>query len=263
MPFLVYSLKDVASTNAAEALKKEFELEEDGEWEGLRIFRNKKLQMLELKEHHVHADYLDKLETDLIIMLSRHFSAQGVPCLTSHPTGNWGNEAKIGGKPKQLSTASPVAMAKVLVTLKKNNKTDIPVTYEATHHGPLLKTPLVYAELGGNEQTWLNKNYARLLSRSVVESMEDDELVFDKIAFGIGGLHYEDRFAKLAFEGKYAFGHMMSKHYVTETDMIGQAIERCSPKPEIAVIEWKSIKGEVRDRTLKKLEELGLDYVKI
>jgi D-aminoacyl-tRNA deacylase len=153
-------------------------------------------------------------------------------------------------------------MARIINAMKKNNKSDVPVTYEATHHGPLLKTPSLYAEIGGTDEVRNSREFAELLARSVFESL-NDEVHYDKVAVGLGGLHYSDRFAKLTFNGKYIFSHIMPRHYVQNINMISQGIERSVPKAEIGLIDWKSIKAEEREGIIKKLNELGIDHEKI
>lgn len=262
MATIVYSIPNKVSLDAADAMKRIAGFQETEPVEGMRRFKFDKLELIEIKEMHLNADFLDKLNREYIIFLSSHGSAKNIPCFTAHPEGNWNGEAKLGGKPKELAFAAPVQMQKVLAAMAKGNKTEIPVTYEATHHGPLLKTPSLFAEVGGNDETRGHSGHLEFLARSVLDSFDMD-VGYEKVAFGIGGLHYSDRFAKLAVSGKYAFGHIMSKHHVDNIDMIPQAIERSSPKPEVAVIDWKSLYAEQREKAINKLNEAGLDYAKI
>lgn len=262
MTLIVYSLKDEVSTRAAEALKKIAPFEETKPLNGMRHFFCDGVGLLEIKESHLNAEFLDKLAADCIIFLSKHSSSKEVPAFTVHPEGNWTTEAKLGGKPKELSVAAPVQMLQVLSSMQNANQTGVQVTYEATHHGPLLKTPSLYAEIGGNDSVRSNPEYIKFLANSVLSSLTN-EVGYEKIALGIGGLHYADRFAKRALEGKYAFAHIMSRHNVDNVDMIGQALTRSSLKTEVAVIDWKSITDFQRQNVIKKLEEFGIDYYKI
>ncbi len=263
MPFIVYTPLDTVSASIAASLKEFVKFEEVEKIGGMRHFKHGEVDLLELNTIHLNADFLDEyLSTDVIIFLSRHGSIKNIPALTVHPEGNWGNEAKLGGKPSELSVSSPIYMARILNALKKNNKSDVPVTYEATHHGPLLKTPSLYAEIGGTEEIRGSKEFADLLARSVFGSL-GDEVSYDKVAIGLGGLHYSDRFAKLTFSGKYIFSHIMPRHYVENINMISQGIERSVLKAEIGLIDWKSLKAKEREGITKKLSELGLDYEKI
>jgi D-aminoacyl-tRNA deacylase len=263
MPFIVYAPMDTVSASIAASLKRMAKFEEAEKLGGMRHFRNGNVDLLELNTIHLNADFLDDyVSTDVIIFLSRHGSIKNIPALTVHPEGNWGNDAKLGGKPSELSTSSPLYMARVMNALKRNNKSEIPVTYEATHHGPLLKTPSLYAEIGGTDEIRNSEDFAALLAKSVFESL-DDEVHYEKVAVGLGGLHYSDRFAKLTFNGKYIFSHIMPRHHVQNVNMIPQAIERSVPKAEIGLIDWKSLKAEERLSITKKLNELGLEYEKI
>ncbi len=261
--FIVYSTQDEVSRNSAAALMAQESLREAQPIGGMRHFLMGHTDVLELGTRHLDSDFLDStVSTDCIIFLSRHSSTAGVPAFTVHPEGNWSAEAKIGGRPRTLSVASPPWMLRVLSSMKRNNTTGIPVTYEATHHGPLLSTPSLYAEIGGNQDVWADKGLASVLSRSVVEAI-DTEVAYDKVALGIGGLHYADKFTRLALEGKFAFGHIMPKYYAGEVGMIEQAISRSIPRPDVAAIEWKSLKSNQRDVIIAKLDELGLDHVRV
>lgn len=263
MPFIVYAPIDTVSASIAASLKELVEFEHAEAIGGMKHFRHGNVDLLELNTIHLNADFLDNyVKTDVIIFLSRHGSIKNLPALTVHPEGNWGNEAKLGGKPNELSASSPLHMARVLNAMKRNNKSEVPVVYEATHHGPLLTTPSLYAEIGGTEEIRNSKEFASLLANSVFGSL-DDEVQYNKVAVGIGGLHYADRFSRLTFEGRYVFSHIMPRHYADRVDMLSQAIERSVPKAEVGLIDWKSLKADERTGIIKKLDELGLDYEKV
>ena len=101
-----------------------------------------------------------------------------------------------------------------------------------------------------------------MLADSVLEAVEIKP-EYKKIAVGIGSGHYAAKFTKLALKGEYAFSHMMPKYYGNEFEMLGQAVERSKPKAEVAVIEWKGLKSEARQRILAKLNSLGIDFVRV
>jgi D-aminoacyl-tRNA deacylase len=263
MVFVVYSPIDPVSVNAAEAMKSLLKFEDADPIGGMKHLKCGNIDFIELNTIHLYADFLDDyIKNDTIIFLSRHGSIKNIAAFTVHPEGNWTNEAKLGGKPNELAVSSPIQMAKVLHAMKKNNKSDIPVIYEATHHGPLLNTPSLYAEIGGTQEIRDSKDHANFLAKSVADSV-DQEISYDKVAVGLGGLHYADRFAKLTIENKYIFSHIMPRHYIENVDMIKQGVERSVPKAEIGIIDWKSLKAEQREKVIGKLNELGLDYEKI
>jgi D-aminoacyl-tRNA deacylase len=264
MPCLVYSTLDIASSNIAEAVKVRMDFEETKPIGGFRHFSSEHIDMIEMGSGLVNADSIDKtIGTDFIVFMSRHSSAKGIATFTTHAEGNWSDEAEFGGRPKALSMASPVNMLSMLGAMEEANTTEIPVMYEATHHGPLLDTPSFFVELGGNEETIRDKRYAEVVAESIVGMLHRGPGEYEKLALGIGGTHYPEKFTKLALEGKYAFAHMMPRYQIDNVDMLQKAIERSDAEVEVAVIEWKSIKAADRDKIIGRLGELGLDYERV
>lgn len=203
-------------------------------------------------------------EADLVIFLSRHKSSSGNLSFTTHPLGNWGENADVGGRPRSLSPAAPIEMLALLQCMERNNDIGFDVTYEATHHGPLIDRPVLFAEFGGPEPDTMElEKPAEILARSVYESLSDSRPEFDKVALGIGCPHYPSRFTRLALAGKYAFSHIMPNYAVANVEMIPVALKRSTPEPEVAVIEWKGIKSADRESVIKCLEDSGLDYVRV
>lgn len=262
--FMVYFVycSETASTNIAGALKRALDLREVNNFHGLHCFENKDVKMIDIKDPLIHAESLDGILDGLVVFLSRHTSTKGIPAFTVHSEGNWTEDVTLGGRPKELSVCSPVNMLKVISAINSVNKTDIQVTYEATHHGPFTNCPSFFVELGGNTETINSKNHAELIADALAKSLDMD-VNYDKIAIGIGGMHYSDKFTKLALSGKYAFAHIMPKYQVKNVDMLDKAFSRSDRKPELAVIEWKSIKAVDRETITRELNVLGIDYAKV
>jgi len=272
MTFIVYAKEDPASYNTATVIRNVLGFEEADRIKGMLHWQHDKLDMLELGmepfggEHNpaLNAGFLGNLlNTELIIFLSKHSSVTGTRSFTVHAEGNWSVDNKLGGEPKQLSVAAPVTMLSVLTELSKLNVSDVEVTYEATHHGPLLKTPSLFVELGGNEDTIKDAGLAKMLAMAVVDALEKSNQSYKNVAFGIGGLHYSRKFTQSALNGEYAFAHIIPKYCVKEVDMLDQAFERSNIKPEVAVIEWKSVNSLDRTRIINKLNEMGIEYARI
>jgi D-aminoacyl-tRNA deacylase len=261
MIYFAYSA-ETASLNIAQALRGFLGLEEREDFHGLKCFGGNGILMLEVGGRLINADFLDAFVDAPLIFLSRHSSSMGIPAFTVHAEGNWSSEASLGGRPKMLSVSSPVGMLKALRTIKAINNTDLDVTYEATHHGPLINSPSFFVELGGNEDVINNAEHAKLLADAVARSIDADA-GYGKIAVGFGGMHYPRKFTALALDGKYAFSHIMSKHHIGNTDMIEHAFARSDIPAEIAVIEWKGIKSAEREVIIRELARLGIDYAKV
>jgi D-aminoacyl-tRNA deacylase len=179
---------------------------------------------------------------------------------TLHSEGNWSDEAIAGGKPKELSVSSPDSLQGLLKSVKKNNDTDIPVVYEATHHGPLLETPSLFFEFGGGATE--NQKPYEIMAKALSDWLEEPPDSCEKIAFGIGGGHYPEKFTKLSLESKYSFSHIMPKYHA-DVDMVKKGLSRASAPAECALIDWKGIKSAERDAIVKRLEELGIDHVRL
>jgi len=261
MPFIVYSELNTTSSMIGRAILGAEDFEEVGKISGFRHFRWGKVELLAVDRNILETDFLDQIiKTDLIIFPCSHKSAKEVASFTAHAEGNWTGEAKLGGQPRQLSFSSPQMMHKVLSILSKNNSTSLPVIYEATHHGPLLKTPSMFVEVGGSREALESVEYCTFVAKSIIDALSSGPETGTTPVLGIGGMHYADKFTRMALEKGYAFSHIMPKYYVNETDMISQAVERSSERPEKAVIEWKSIKSDERQRVIANLEDLGIGY---
>lgn len=261
MVWLVYSKTQRTSCNIAEALKAQRGFEEAGARGGMRVFSSGNDHMLETEAEIVDVDVSSIVGNDITVFLSKHSSAKGIGAYTVHAMGNWSDEALLGGTPKSLSTAEPAGMLSVLSAMGKENA-GLRFEYEATHHGPLTSAPSFFAELGGNEDIIENVRLAETLARSIGRFLDVENAEFGKVAIGIGGTHYPERFTRLALAGSYAFGHIMPKYNIHE-DMLRQAVERSNPRAEVAVIEWKSIGADQRARVIRELDSLGVDYERV
>jgi D-aminoacyl-tRNA deacylase len=229
---------------------------------GKRHFGGGRIEAVELDRLPIYEEGLDSLvKADLFIFLSRHRSSMGVASFTVHPLGNWAPSSEAGGRPRMLSVAAPWQMRNMLAQIDGGNGTGVPVTYEATHHGPLLETPSFFVEVGGSDG--ITERHYDHLARSVCDFVSSDHENVGRVAVAIGGTHYPEKFTKLALEGKYSFCHIMPRHSCMYADMLQMGIQRSAPAAECAVIDWKGIAAPQREAAIKKLGELGVDYVRV
>jgi D-aminoacyl-tRNA deacylase len=215
--------------------------------------------MITINDRKINHEKLDDevkekldLEFEHIIFISRHTSKTGNPTLTVHPIGNYG-AADFGGKSKTLVDASPVLMTQLLRNLKKNAKLAKlyhKVCFEVTHHGPYLKTPTLFVEVGSNEEEWKKIKPARIVAKSVIELLEsyiNNELFIEKspVIIGLGGGHYAPRFTDVALEKKVSFGHMIPMYHIEggniDEEMVEKALKK-SPHANGVYIHKKSMK---------------------
>jgi D-aminoacyl-tRNA deacylase len=173
--------------------------------------------------HHIVDDTLDSsLPASLladrvpIVFPSIHRSEQEIPCFTVHPLGNTGPLAEVGGRPTSLVPVPSRLMVNALRRLADAKPTTgLPATYEATHHGPWLRNPAFFAEIGFDPTSGPPPEAIRMLAKTLLELTEDPD---DRVAVGIGGGHYVPHFTDLALRRRWAFGHLVSRHALDGLD---------------------------------------------
>jgi D-aminoacyl-tRNA deacylase len=198
---LINSRQDKAGVNIRHHTE---ELLDTGTKEGM-LAQDITWQFMEVEERLIHAEHIDaKLDADLMIFLSRHYSVNPVPVLTVHVTGNFGT-ADVGGEPRTLAPAAPHMMQATLRALSKHCPEGYRVSYEVTHHGPTgLSLPSFFVEIGSSEKEWTDP----VAGRAVAESVLSARPVNPVPLIGFGGTHYATRETEIALTSRGAFGHI-------------------------------------------------------
>lgn len=181
--------------------------------------------VLELRRSrlHVHDERLDLLlppgvreRRPTLIFPSIHRSKDNVPCLTTHPVGNLGSTAELGGRPQSVSPSDPRAMTAVLRSLAElGAPAGFAATFESTHHGPELSLPAFFVEIGYGTLPEPPPAALRVLARVLPTVTPDPH---DRVALGVGGGHYAPHFTDLALRRHWALGHMVSRHSLQSLD---------------------------------------------
>ncbi len=266
MTLFVASTKDVAGMNIAKKLIDHYNFEKLSETFHKnpvysRILQKKEIKLLFVNTEIVDTQFLGALfNPQLLIFLSRHSSAKGIPTLSVHTPGNL-SEAKFGGKPRTVSISPAGAMKKALLEMAKlRDKQGInyEVSYECTHHGPSLDVPTMFVELGSSPKQWKDTEAAEVVAHAAIAALSKQPSY--SVALGIGGPHYNKKFTKIALTTQKAFGHIIPKYALSEVDaeMIKQCVERTVETVDSAVLDWKGIKGAYKPKIVAELEELGL-----
>jgi D-aminoacyl-tRNA deacylase len=226
-------------------------------------------QIITLNQEAINAQDLPKsfAEINLIIFISRHSSLSGKPTLSVHTPGNLGPET-LGGKPNQVSISPANAMRNTLrsmAKMKEEMKLNYEVSYEATHHGPSLLVPTMFAELGSSPEQWKDTEAATAVANATIEAVGKLNDKPAKTVLGIGGPHYNSKFTRAALEEDIAFGHIIAKHSIPQTtvETLNQCIERTLEKVELAILDWKGIRGEDKPRILQALGQISLQHQKV
>ena len=218
---------------------------------------------------------------------SSHKSAAGKPALTAHIPGNWG-AADFGGKPRTLNMAYTCKLKQILQLLAegtKKHKLGWPVDMEVDHHGPTpgkmelgaghddkalaghpapAYPPLIFVEIGSGPEQWENELAGKVVAEAMMKALFRPAPEVP-VYLGLGGGHYGPKFTPLMIEGEEAVGHVVPKHHAASFDavMLQQALEKTQEKVAGALIDWKGLPGEQRERIITLLEEEGMNWKKI
>ncbi|MDD4497607.1 MAG: D-aminoacyl-tRNA deacylase, partial [Methanosarcinaceae archaeon] len=205
------------------------------------------------------------LPASLIIFASKHKSKQEVKSLTVHCTGNSSDEARLGGRPKELAVAAPAAMKSILMAMKDlaaEKGLDYDVTLEVTHHDPTeLTVPSLYVEIGSTEGQWEEPVPGEVVAKAIL-AVVSEERGHVPVAVGFGGGHYATRQTGLVLETEVAFGHNFPKYQLEFVDeaLVRQAVEKS--KADFVYFDRKSMKSEDRKRITEIIRKLDLPVLK-
>lgn len=262
----LYSLKDPAGVNMARYLEDTIPFQES-DYPNIKIYGDYALTYTE--NDIVYTDYIDSnlpFKPDTIIFLSRHSSVKEYPTLTAHVTGNPTDKADYGGKPYSLARSNPRLMKNIIIELKKlrdERELDYDVRMEVTHHGPTdIYSKVVFVEVGSTLRQWNDQKAVNTVVDAVLNVLKKKSDY--PTCVGFGGPHYAPLFTKIDLDEEYAVGHIFSKYVLSSNikwDVILKAFEY-SDSARIAVLEWKGIKGGVRQQLKDFLMDRGFEVVK-
>jgi len=274
MILIAYSEKDTAGTNIAKKVmenckfNKATEIFQDNPVFAAKI-NERPVKIVTLREETIYAQNLpDQFsDLDLVVFLSRHSSASGTPTLSVHAPGNF-SAAELGGLPQTLSVCPAESMCTALKTLddlRREMQLDYEVSYECTHHGPSLSVPTMFVELGSSPAQWSDLKASEAVAKAAMAAICNFGFSSRNAVLGIGGPHYNKRFTEMALKGKARFGHMIPKyaiHSVT-VDLLRQSMEKTVEKVNLAILDWKGIRGLDKAHILRALKEVDLPYKKV
>ncbi|MCK4320810.1 hypothetical protein KAW11_04255 [Candidatus Bathyarchaeota archaeon] len=271
MILMVTSTKDIAGMNIAQQLLDHYEFEKQSKLFRkhpvyLRRVQDREVKLVFIDEEIVHTQFItDFFTPELLVFLSRHASASGIPTLSVHTPGNLG-KAELGGISRKVSVSPASAMKEALLEMarrKEEMKLNYEVSYEGTHHGPSLDVPTMFVELGSSLKQWKDARAAEAVAHAAMVAVSKRSKY--PTALGIGGPHYNKKFTRVALTTKIAFGHMIPKYAIPQVDaeMIKWCVERTVEKVELAMLEWKGIRGADKGRLILALNKIGMPVEKI
>lgn len=194
--------------------------------------------------------------------LSKHAAASGQPSLTVHPIGNHG-AAEFGGRPGELSPASPRDMGALLRRLRHHARAaGLPhaVTYESTHHGPSMGFPTLWVEIGSEDRWYRDPVSGAVVAQAVEDVLSGEGRCDGPVLVGVGGGHYVPRATDVAAAGQADFGHFLPSHFVDEAagpEALARAVA-ATPGCSGVHVHRKALKGGQRRAVERWLQELGV-----
>jgi D-aminoacyl-tRNA deacylase len=264
MKLILYSHDDLAGCNIARLIVNEYGFGESGEYcYGSPIY--KRGDILLIGTHSSVRDLTElPYQPEVCIVASRHKSESGKPTLTCHPTGNYG-AAEMGGADGRLQLTDALILRQTLEKLrekKAEHSLEYEVSLEVTHHGPTdLPFPLLYAEVGSSEKQWVDEVALDAVAETIYEVLKNG-VEERRSAIGFGGPHYAPNFNGLVED--MATGHIMPKYAIEHLTkpMVAQMMEKTRPNPEVAVVDWKGLRGGDKGALTGILDELSVEWVK-
>lgn len=206
---------------------------------------------------------------EFMIAPSRHASVSGFPCFTAHVPGN-PEKADYGGKPRTLNIGYGSLVRAIigeLHALAKDSAPEMQVVLEQDHHGPTIQKPIVFVEIGSSEKEWITEKYSDIVSSAIANVLDRGIANCRTAQIAIGNTHYPKKFTDLLLDEsqEYCFSHVFSKYAAEQLDedMLKQAMERSMEKVKAAVIDWKSLKGGVRNRIIEVCNGIGLEVIRV
>ncbi len=194
---------------------------ECGVFSGHPVLTKNDFRMVLVDRIHLDEDFVDdrvsaelKEPVEVIIFASRHRAESKIPTLTVHPIGNY-SSADFGGKPGTLSNSSPQLMTSALRELSGRAKgMGFNISFETTHHGPIVSSPAFYIEIGSYEELWGREDAAEAIAETIMNAKDESF----PVVLGVGGGHYAPRYTEIALSRKVAFGHMAANYAINALD---------------------------------------------
>jgi len=232
----MFSTKDKASMNIKKHISPEI---------------NAKLVVIDKSFLDLSNDEVKELVGDnMIIFASKHQSEKKVKSLTVHTSGLFD---------QGLSRCNPYLNTLLLKNLKELNTTDFEVTFEVTHHTPIIENPSAFIEIGSTEEEWTDDEAGKIVAKAIEQTINNYQEE-GYIGIGIGGPHYAPNFTRYIFKTNTNIGHICPK-YQLENLTKERLDEMIDNKLNVQIIvDWKGL-GQYKQQIKELLE--GKDFIKI
>lgn len=265
MKLIVTSSEDNASMNIRARLLEKPGWSESGTFENRGVMKRDDFLMVQVDRIHLEEDFIDErvsqslgIPVDTLIFASRHRSESRIPTLTVHPIGNF-SSADFGGRPGTLCRSAPGLMTAALRALVLHSQgMGFNVSFETTHHGPIVNSPAFYIEIGSYEELWGREDAAHAIAESILEARDPGY----PVVVGAGGGHYAPRFTDVAVSKKVSLGHMAANYAIEALSegMISQMAAR-SGDAKLVYFHKKAMSKPVYRNLRERFSSCGLKEI--
>ncbi len=250
---VIVSERDPAGMNIKECLLKLYDFKKKDDY-----YFYKNIELHTVGKESIYCENVDKeIKSDFFVFATKHESTSKINSLSVHTAGNW-DKAQFGGRDRELCMAPASYLKAGLLELEKSKIGGFEVIQECTHHGPYIKKPSIFIEIGSSSEQWKSKEAGDVIANTIINVIEKP-LTKQNVAFGIGGMHHTPIFKKIILNSDVAMGHICPKYMLQylDEDMIKQAIDRTSEKVNFVLLDWKGL-GKEKKRVLGLLKALDL-----
>jgi len=224
----------------------------------------------EIKIYTINCDSIDFMDADdliiadFFIFATKHQSKSGQKTLSVHFPGNL-SSADFGGKVGKLCMSCPSILKTSFIILNQFGKNmDYEISLEATHHGPLVKTPCMFIEIGSSVDQWTDNNAGSIISKTIMQTINEYCNKKYDVAIAFGGRHYCSGFNKVELLSEIAISHICPKYEFDNltVEMINEMINLTTDKVNFALIDWKGLNSLQRTKLIELLESIKLPWKK-
>lgn len=268
-PFaLIASTRDPASITMASYLQEYMDFSFDGSEGNYTSWIHRNVRLHISNRSILHMEELDKIfpYSKAFVFLSQHRSQSGTRALTCHFPGNYGQN-RFGGNYRELAIAYPALQKEYMKTLitKRDMIEDYQIVIESSHHGPTsLKKPAFFVEIGSTEIEWADKKGCSLICDSILKVIESNTTPCGKVAIGLGGTHYPEKFTKVLTESEYGLAATAAKYdlALVDKEMLDQMLTKSVEKVSAFLIDWKGL-GKEKERIMALAADTGLEIIRV
>jgi D-aminoacyl-tRNA deacylase len=129
------------------------------------------------------------------LIISTHKSeTQKIDTISIHVCGNF-NKNELGGEKQKLSYVYEDAFDYLYKTISEDKEKPSALEFfiEATHHGPSLDIPILYYEIGPNDDAYNNIEYQKYYTEKLIDYLKEKPKTQSEHYVLIGAPHYLDK----------------------------------------------------------------------